>query len=361
MLRQILVLILLLSSPSGWAISVLFINPGKTSEPYWVSVSQAMTAAAKNLGMELKIVYAERDHLRMPVLLQQTLDQGPKPDFLIVVNERQMALPLLAIAERSRIPALLAFNDLTPAQIAQTGLPRKQFKYWIGSLSPDNRQAGYLTGRSLLKRLVQQKPAADGKHQLLAIAGDKSTPASQERLQGLQDALQEFPSVQLKQLVYGNWSRGLAAEQMKVLSERYPDAGAVWCASDLMAFGALASLKQRDKPNKPVLVSAINYSKDAILLIKNGQLASLASGHFLLGAWSMVLLYDYAHGYDFIGQGAQMQLPMFSLVGEKNADLFLSRFSPEGLRKLDFSRYSKARNPKINRYDFSLGSFNEVK
>ncbi|MEN9659872.1 MAG: hypothetical protein RL571_3337 [Pseudomonadota bacterium] len=351
MLRRCCVLILLLSSSPSWAISVLFINPGKTSEAFWVSVSQSMAAAAQDLGMELRIIYAERDHLRMPLLLQQAIDQGAKPDYLIVVNERQMAPPLLAIAERAHIPTLLAFNDLTPEQLMQSGLPRKKLKYWIGSLTTDNRQAGYLTGKTLLKRLVQSKKIGiDGRYQLLAMSGDKSTPASQERLLGLQDALQEFPNVELKQVIYGNWSRGLATEQMAVLLDRYPDVAAVWCSNDLMAFGVLSSLERRYGPDHGVLVSAINHSNDAISMIKNGRLTALAAGHFLLGAWSMVLLYDYAHGYDFSAQGTQIQLPMFSLLNANNADLFLSRFSRQGLSHYDFSRYSKAINPRINNY-----------
>ncbi|MEJ2794072.1 ABC transporter substrate-binding protein [Iodobacter sp. LRB] len=356
--RCLCVLILLFSSPSSWAISVLFVNPGKESETFWVSVSQAMAAAAKNLGMELRVVYAERDHLRMPSLLQQTLDQGPKPDYLIVVNERQMAPPLLAIAERARIPVLLALNDLTTDQVKQFGTPRTHFKYWIGSLFPDNQQAGYLTGKALLTRLVQtKKPAANGQYQLLAIAGDKSTPASQDRVLGLQRALKEFPNVELKQIVYGNWGRGLAAEQMNVLRDRYPEVAAVWCANDLMAFGVIASLEQRKSRNKEVLVSAINYSNDAISMIKNGRLTALSAGHFMVGAWSMVLLYDYAHGQDFSGQqGAQMQLPLLGLVSASKANLFMDRFSEEGVQKINFARYSKVLNPKVKQYDFSLES-----
>jgi ABC-type sugar transport system substrate-binding protein len=355
LLRCFCILILLLSSSPSWAISVLFINPGKESETFWVSVSQAMAAAAQNLGMELKVVYAERDHLRMPSLLQQTLAQGPKPDYLIVVNERQMAPPLLAIAEKEHIPTLLAFNDLTPEQIKQYGPPRSHFKYWIGSLFPDNQQAGYLTGKALLTRLVQsKKPAANGVYQLLAMAGDKSTPASQERVLGLQKALKEFPNVELKQIVYGNWGRGLAAEQMNVLRERYPNVAAVWCANDLMAFGVISSLDQGQ--HKDVLVSAINYSYDAISMVKNGRLTALSAGHFMVGAWSMVLLYDYAHGRDFIGQGAQMELPLLGLVNPSKTNLFLDKFRPQGVKKINFSSYSKVLNPKVKQYDFSLES-----
>ena len=54
---------------TGWlcpqlvfAMSVVFINPGKSDEVYWVSAARAMEAAAKSLGVSLQVMYAERDH-----------------------------------------------------------------------------------------------------------------------------------------------------------------------------------------------------------------------------------------------------------------------------------------------------------
>ena len=40
--------------------SVLFLNPGSTQEAFWVSYSQFMQAAARDLGIDLRILYAQR-------------------------------------------------------------------------------------------------------------------------------------------------------------------------------------------------------------------------------------------------------------------------------------------------------------
>lgn len=45
-------------------ICVVFINPGKKSETYWLAASESMQAAAQSLGVPLEIIYLERDHLR---------------------------------------------------------------------------------------------------------------------------------------------------------------------------------------------------------------------------------------------------------------------------------------------------------
>ena len=51
--------------------SVVFINPGKTDEAYWVAAAQSMQQAARSLGMQLQVIYTERDRLR-PRLCENT-------------------------------------------------------------------------------------------------------------------------------------------------------------------------------------------------------------------------------------------------------------------------------------------------
>ena len=42
------------------AANVVFLNPGKSNEAYWVSYTQFMQAAAADLGIHLQVLYAER-------------------------------------------------------------------------------------------------------------------------------------------------------------------------------------------------------------------------------------------------------------------------------------------------------------
>ena len=41
---------------------VAFVNPGKTGEVFWDLVSQTMRAAARQLNIDVEILYAERNH-----------------------------------------------------------------------------------------------------------------------------------------------------------------------------------------------------------------------------------------------------------------------------------------------------------
>ena len=86
---------------------------------------------------------------------------------------------------------------------------------------------------------------------------------------------------------------------------------------------------------------------------RSGELAALAGGHFMAGAWAMVVLYDYARGHDFRPEGLELQKPMFVLFDELLIERFEQRLANPAA-KLDFRRYSKALNPKLTRYNFHM-------
>ena len=84
-----------------------------------------------------------------------------------------------------------------------------------------------------------------------------------------------------------------------------------------------------------------------------GRLASLAGGHFITGAWALVMIYDYDHGRDFIDEGLELQQSMFAEFTPQLAARYVEQFR-EGFNGIDFSPYSKVKNPKLKRYNFGF-------
>ena len=82
-----------------------------------------------------------------------------------------------------------------------------------------------------------------------------------------------------------------------------------------------------------------------------GELSALAGGHFLCGAWALVMIHDYHHGRDFKDLGLMQQQGMFMLFSAQDATRFLARHG-KGLAELDFRRYSRVLNPGLARYHF---------
>lgn len=342
-----------------FAQSVVFINPGKSDEAYWVAAGNAMHKAADSLGMQLHMVYAERNRLK-PIAIAQSLAQRPqseRPDYVIFSNEYGVAPGVLRTLEGSGIQAFMAFSGAQRDLREQTGKPRERFNFWLGSLEPNAEDAGYLTAKALIQAGFERPELHDehGKLQLLAIAGDRSTPSSIARNRGMRRAVHETGSkVVLRQEVYGEWRREKAQLQAEVLYQRYPQARLVWSGNDLMAFGAMQSWQARGGvPGKDALFSGVNTSAEALARLRSGELTVLAGGHFLAGAWTMVMLYDYHHGIDFISEGLELQRPMFTLFDTNRSLQFEQRFNA-GSGSLNFRSFSKHLNPKLRVYDFNL-------
>lgn len=336
--------------------SVVFINPGRADEPYWRSVTRFMQPAAQQLDINLEVLYAERDHLKMIELMKQIVLRPKKPDYVILVNEKLVGGEMLKLAERTGIKAIFAYSSFEGEQLIEFGVPRQKYKRWLGSITPNSFEAGRLTAEELVRQALKHHVVADdGKVHIVAIAGDKATPTGTQRLEGALEVLSKHPSVVFEQTVYGNWDRARAKEQAQGLLVRYPKLNAFWVASDLMAYGAIDAAETAGRTaGKDVLFSAINNSPEVLQARIKGRISSLAGGHFTAGAWALVMLYDYHHGKDFKPLGLELRMPLFSLIDAELAERFLTRFGNENFSAVDFRRFSRHLHPQLRKYEFSL-------
>jgi ABC-type sugar transport system substrate-binding protein len=357
-----LCLAVLLCGSVARAQSVAFINPGKSDEIYWVTATQAMQAAAHSLGMTFEVQYAQREPLKTLEIAREMVARpaGKRPEYIVITDDYSVADRLLAIIDPAGVKTFLAYSSIPVDQRGGIGSPRGKYKGWLGSLEPQAEDAGYLTARALIERGKREKAfGPDGKLHMLAIAGDRSTPSSINRNQGMRRAVAEAPMVVLEEEVYAAWARENAAQQAESLYRRYPDVKLVWAGNDLMAFGAMAAWEKRGgKPGVDAWFSGVNTSTEALEAVKSGRLTSLAGGHFITGAWALVMIYDYHHGRDFADEGLELRRPMFAEFTPLLADRYIERFSG-GFDGVDFSRYSKVKNPKLRRYNFGFAQLLE--
>ncbi|XVJ45481.1 ABC transporter substrate-binding protein [Pseudomonas sp. UBT] len=354
MLKVLIACAWLLGSTYGamaHATSVVFLNPGTSTEPFWVGYSQFMQAAAKDLGLDLRVRYSERDSNNTLTQAREALQGADRPDYLVLVNEQYVAPQILRLAQGSGVKLLLVNNALTPDQVQFLDVSNQPDL--LGSIVADDEQAGYLMLTELLR---QHGPIAPGQTlDLLAFSGVKNTPVSLLREKGLRRALDEHPEVRLRQLVYGEWNRQRALEQATQLFKRHPETALVWSANDEMALGAMQALQDSGRvPGKDVLFSAINSSSPILEARLDGRLSVLVAGHFTLGGWAMVLLYDDAHGVDIARHGgSEREVALFQLIGPEQARRLL-QINAGSDYSVDFRALSALGKPESYRYPFNL-------
>jgi hypothetical protein len=328
---------------------VVFLNPGEAVErgtgQQWQLVSRFMTVAAKTFDIQLEVLYAERDHLLMLRQAEEVARRTDAPDYVVIVNEKMAARQMLETLARSPAKVLLIHNDLTPAQRREIGNERQQIPNWIGTVTANAARGGYRLMEYLCQRLG--KRAA----KVIGITGDPNTPVSLERAAGVDAFLSQVPNARTCQLVFGDWSYADSDQKARVLLARYPDANVLWAANDSMALGALSGV---ESSHAHVLVGGMGALPEALTRVIDGGLAAMVAGDYFIGAWAMVLLYDYHHGRDFAASGGVCQkLDFLSVIHRDNVAQYGEVVFLRG-HTLDFGLYSKTMHPHPGPYDFSL-------
>jgi len=335
---------------------VVFVNPGYP-ETFWLMTSEFMQSVAKDLEIDLEIIYSNRDHIAMVKHVKEVAERDVKPDYMIVVNEKPVAVEFFDIIEPAGIKTILMSNDLNSEQYRIAGSPRERYKNWLGVMVPDNEYAGVRIAESVIEKGLRM--GHDETIEMIAIGGSRATPASIDRLKGLDRVLSNNPIVDLKQVVYGEWIEKTAYEQTSGLLSRYPECKIIWTANDPMAIGAIKASKDSGlKPGEDLYISGLNWSEEAFEAIRNDEMVASIGGHFTLGGCVLMTLYDHHNGFDFADEdGLKMNLKLFGTIDKSNVNQDSKFIDPTSWESIDFKKFTKTDNTSIEKYDFSVEMF----
>lgn len=323
---------------------------------FWNLVDATMQAAAAELGIDVDIRSMEGSHDKAIARAREFLAEKPPVDYLIVCNNLDIGGEIIKMADAANVKMIFLNVDLDRKDWAEYGEPRTKYPNWLGSITPDHEGAGYGIASAILTeaaRLKSNRPL-----RILGLTGEANTPASVERVRGLKRAVADMTkllgpgSVELVDVKYLDWSAKTAAAAVRQFSESGPRIDALWAANDPMALGAMAALRERGyQPGKDVLIGGLNWNEEAVKAVLDGDMVVTYGGHFLLGAWAMVMLRDYQDGRDFAEEDVRLQIPM-GAIDQPVARRF-PNIAATDWRNIDFTRFSKTRNPEINRYEFT--------
>lgn len=332
---------------------VVFISPGHASSDnptghFWPEASEFANAVAEDLGINLEILYGQRDSFRMQRLLKQVIERQEKPDYLLLVNERFALTPLFEELDSAKLPFFLAYNHHSKGTLEQQPKPRKHHKHWLGALLPDNEYAGF----RLAELLIQANDS--GPVNILAFQGDNVTSAAVLRARGLRLVLKQFPRARLVYSISGEWSYDIPHKHTAGLLRRYPQVNAIWAANGAMALGAINAMESIEA-NSSLPVASINWDVTEIEALQQEKLYASVGGHFMTAGWSLILLHDYHHGLDFVFDGgAYQQRRLFDALTRENVQQYLPLLQRPDWRALNFKRLSKHYNSELERYRFSV-------
>jgi hypothetical protein len=102
-----------------------------------------------------------------------------------------------------------------------------------------------------------------------------------------------------------------------------------------------------------VRVGGIDWTPPSLQAVREGRMVATLGGHFLEGAWALVLLHDFHHGRDFAAEGLDWRTQMVPITRD-TVDTFLRFLEGGDWEWIDFRAFSRVANPALKHYDFSL-------
>ncbi len=321
--------------------------------PFWKQVVTAMNKAAKDFDIDLEVLYCGNNHLRYVEKIGQRLNAVNKPDFAIFKPYKKTTKSILTLSEEAQVP-IISFNAL-PFQTDKYSLgePREKYKYWLAALVPDDEQAGFELGKTLIQAAKRKGlQNQEGKITIVGLGGPIAEMPARSRMKGLLRAVEQDPAAKLLQVLHLDWKRTEVQRVFARLTQRHKNISVFWTDADVFALEVIGSSHSGLKPVSDFVTGGVDWVHEVQAHIRQGSFESSFGGHFLEGAWAMVMIHDYLQGKDFKDLGVNYLTPLGGL-DRNNIDDFSALISSGG-EVLDFRAFSRVINPSLKAYDFSM-------
>lgn len=326
--------------------------------PFWAWVGRFAEAAGHSLGADVQVFNAQ---LNRVLFLKQfraaAAGRERHYDALVFPNFLHTAPYALDICERNRVVCVLFNSDLSADEQTRVGRPGERLKYWVGHMVPDDIRASEAMTEVLVRVARNRLPEAPV--HMIGVNGYRYDQPAIARELGLRKALAAETGIHLRQVVHTDWSEMDAYVRTRRLLKRYPDTGIVWSGNYRSTTGILRALREADlQPGRDVWVNSFGLEGNALEELAAGEVEVTAGGHFMEGAWALILAYDALAETDTTRSYHSQQTPLLMVTRDNLAEvrqaMGLISSDSERLSRVDFTVYSRAHGVERDDYDFSI-------
>jgi len=313
---------------------VLFLNPGGIGDPFFQKMTDFMYLAAEDLDIDLEVIYCDRNHIKLETELLNAIDREVKPEYLLLINEKNAVAPYLSKVDSAEIYYYLFNEGVLVDDTTQNKDASGSSPYWLGELLPNDYNAGELLAEQLYTMCESEQNGNDSVS-VIGLAGVIATSSSITREQGFADFFEEKSNTTIHQVVPAYHDREKAIIVTSGLLDRYGTVDLIWAASDIMALGAYEACGSESLP----VIGGVDWSDEAIESIEQGRLSVSVGGHFLDGARVLLSIAQMKQQGDR-RRAYQLYRSSFSIITESNHAQFSPFFgSLEKWHSVDFSQF----------------------
>jgi len=200
----------------------------------------------------------------------------------IIENMIELGVDAIAIAPVDSEGILPGVRKAHAAGIPVTSMTTPCADYELAFVGPTFYDTGYTMAEKVAKEL-------DGEGKVIILEGPPGAQNAVDRLNGINDALANYPGIEVVASQTGNFKRTEGMSVTENLIQKYTDVDAIIAMNDEMGLGAIQALKDADM--NEVLVVGFDCNEDAANSIANdGLWASFNMDHFGIGYVATVAL-----------------------------------------------------------------------
>ncbi|MCX8064848.1 MAG: substrate-binding domain-containing protein [Candidatus Hydrogenedentes bacterium] len=239
---------------------------------FYQDLADAMRETAVKNGLNLRIQYAEFDPRKQNDQIEMFILQ--RVDALIISPTDSSGIgPLIKEAMNKKIPVFTVDITAKDADV-------------VCHIASDNYQGGYMLGKFLADKL-------EGKGKI-AIIDHPTVTSVQERVKGFEDAIKEYPGIEVVQKVPGDGQRDKAMRATQDLIASRPDLDAIFGINDDSALGALAGVESAGLQNR-IKIVGFDATPEACNAILEGKclIADIAQYPREIGKSAIETVSDY--------------------------------------------------------------------
>lgn len=220
------------------------------NNPFFVAVKDGAEKEAEKLGVELSVVNANNDLATQLSGVEDLIQQGI--DVLI----------LDPVDSAGAIPAIQAAND-AGVKVITTGRMVEGPEI-ITHLGYNEVKHGLEAGKFLAEAL-------GGTGKIVELQGVMGTSTAQERSQGFQEAMADYPDIEILASQSANFDRAEGLIVMENLLQAHSEIDGLYAANDEMALGALQAIEASNRTD--IVIVGNDGTLDAFHAINAGRMS----------------------------------------------------------------------------------------
>jgi ribose transport system substrate-binding protein len=228
------------------------------TNPFFLEMEKGARKAQQETQVDLEVrTSTQETSIDQQIQLVENEIKAQAKAIVITPSDSMRLVPVLKKAQDAGIQLVNIDNRLSPEAIAALGMKPVPF------ISVDNEKGAYNAAKFMADRIHAPTEVA-------VIEGLRAANNAQLRKRGAERGLRTNPAIRIVAEETANWKIDEAYQVTRRLFSKHPKLGALFCANDMMAIGAIKYLQETGRTK--VLVAGFDGLPEARTAIRAGQM-----------------------------------------------------------------------------------------